>query len=193
MIGPLGYWYDPAPEKRGKWTKTNFIVRLNNESPEGGAEDTKIKRDQKDRITALDGMLLIKFRDDEVITPKGSCWFERPLSNENTLPLEQDEFFTKDVLGLRTLRDSGRLKFYEAPREHDRLEPDDLLKVVVPLLKGESWTSTWDKAGKYIGAKPAETQMRHGSRRAIAKAGVVLSFYLLIFIAVVRPIMTYQL
>ena len=72
MIGPLGYWYDPAPETRGKWTKTNFIVRLNNESPEGGAEDTKIKRYQKDRITALDGMLLIKFRDDEVITPKGS-------------------------------------------------------------------------------------------------------------------------
>jgi len=60
------------------------------------------------------------FGDDTVVVPKESEWFGfySDGSNSQILPYNQTKLYLNDQIGLKTLDQTGRLKFDTAPGEH---------------------------------------------------------------------------
>ena len=64
--------------------------------------------------------VLLKFEDDDLIAPRDSCHFAcaAPRSRQRVVPLEQSELYEQDWLGLRGLREAGRLHLLKKPGRH---------------------------------------------------------------------------
>ena len=110
-ISPMGYLkyrYD-----RSYYDEHDvFLKMLNNEYEE---------KDQEiiDRFTALEKVKLIKGKQDSVIVPRESSWFEfYDYDGKTIIPLEDSDFYINDYIGLRKLNEEGKVEFVEFDQEH---------------------------------------------------------------------------
>ncbi|CAA0823114.1 alpha/beta-Hydrolases superfamily protein [Striga hermonthica] len=131
-LAPSGYLKLPN-NIDGYLTKCRFLPRLNNELP-GERNNT-----YKERLASLQNLVLIMFEHDTVLIPKETAWFGYYPNGIFDLILrpQQTELYTDDWIGLKTLDDSGRLKFISVAGNHLGISKNDMKKHVVPYLEDE--------------------------------------------------------
>jgi palmitoyl-protein thioesterase len=110
-FAPAGYYkyrYDQQTYKE----KNVFLKMLNNENEE---KDMEIYN----RFTSLEKAKFIKGKQDTVITPRDSSWFEfYDEEGINIVPLNESDFYINDNIGLKKLNEEGKVSFVEFQGEH---------------------------------------------------------------------------
>lgn len=110
-IAPCGYFKYRYAQKEYQ-EKNVFLKMLNNENQE---KDMEIYR----RFSSLEKVKLIKGKQDTVISPKDSSWFQfYDKEGREILPLEESDFYKNDNIGLRKLKEEGKVIFSEFSGEH---------------------------------------------------------------------------
>ncbi|KAI9202002.1 palmitoyl-protein thioesterase-like protein 1 [Polychytrium aggregatum] len=91
-----------------------------------------------DRLKSLHNLVLVRFEPDDMVVPRDSAWFANLDKDGAVVPLEQQDLWTEDRLGLRFLNDNGRLHFLTAPGPHMNGTADYILNVILePFLDNE--------------------------------------------------------
>lgn len=126
FIAPAGYIRSPKLENFYK-KHNKFIAVLNNES----IRNDYNKESNKQKILQLKKLVLIKFKNDDMIYPRESAWFEKYDENYKVEELINSEFYTKDYLGLKMLNENNRLRMYEFRGKHMQLFKDEIDKYVI--------------------------------------------------------------
>lgn len=105
------YWHDPLNEDLYQ-AKSTFLSEINNEKT--------VNQDYIDRLQKLNKFVMIKFENDTMVQPKESSWFGfyKPGSDTELLPLEQSEIYLKDKLGLKKMKEDGKLVFLATKGNH---------------------------------------------------------------------------
>ena len=126
-IAPCGYFKYRYGQKEYK-EKNVFLKMLNNEN------DVK-DMDIYDRFTSLEKVKIIKSKQDTVINPKDSSWFEfYDEEGRNIIPLTKSEFYKKDFIGLRKLMEEGKVIFTEFREEHVLYSVVEYFEEIVPFF-----------------------------------------------------------
>jgi palmitoyl-protein thioesterase len=123
------YWHDPLNEDAYR-SKSTFLAEINNEK--------KINQDYIDRLQALNKFVMIKFENDTIVQPVETSWFGfyKPGSDTELLTLEESELFTKDKLGLKKMKDEGKLEFLAIPGNHMQISKSWFVEnVIEPYLR----------------------------------------------------------
>lgn len=105
------YWHDPLNEIVYK-SKNVFLPDVNNEN--------RVNETYKANLLALDNLVLVEFLQDEMVVPRESSLFGfyEPGQNKRIRPLEESPLYKEDRLGLRRLKESGRLKMFSIAGRH---------------------------------------------------------------------------
>ena len=63
---------------------------------------------------------MVKFMNDSMVQPVESSWFGfyKPGSDVELMTLEESDIFTKEKLGLKKMKEDGKLKFIEIEGNH---------------------------------------------------------------------------
>ena len=124
LCGYYKYRYDQDTYK-----KTNtFLKMLNN-------EDEKDEEVYK-RFSSLEKVKLIKSREDTVITPRDSSWFQfYDKDGIEIVPLELSDFYIDDYIGLRKLNEEGKVEFTEFAEEHVLYNIDEYNEEIVKFFE----------------------------------------------------------
>jgi len=79
-----------------------------------------VNQDYIVRLQKLNKFVMIKFENDTIVEPKETSWFGfyKPGSDKELLTLEESEIFTKDRLGLKKMKEDGKLVFLATPGNH---------------------------------------------------------------------------
>ncbi|CAG4947089.1 unnamed protein product [Parnassius apollo] len=105
------YWHDPLDEKMYK-KRSQFLADINNER--------EINETYIANLNRLENLVLVKFDSDSIVQPRETEWFGfyAPGQAEQLLPLEESNLYKKDRLGLRKMKESGKLVFLSTPGDH---------------------------------------------------------------------------
>ena len=127
-IAPCGYYKYKYAQKTYHETNT-FLKMLNNEYDE---RDEEVYR----RFSSLEKVKLIKSKEDTVITPRESSWFEFYDKKGNYIvPLKESDFYINDNIGLRKLDEEGKVTFTEFREEHVLYNMDEYNNEIVKFFK----------------------------------------------------------
>lgn len=123
------YWHDPLDEELYR-KKSTFIAEINNE--------LSINQSYIDNLSKLEKFVMVKFKDDTVVQPKESEWFEfyEPGNDKKILPLEQSEIYVNDRLGLQAMMVNDQLIFLESPGDHLQFKTSWFVEHIIPYLSG---------------------------------------------------------
>ncbi|HLW72996.1 MAG TPA: hypothetical protein VKR54_03025 [Candidatus Babeliales bacterium] len=129
-----GYWKDPL-HYRQYLDKNIFLPYLNNEIKHQDSE--LFKRN----ISNLAAMVLVQSTKDDVIYPQASCHFGFYTigSLKDITSLYDSPLYQKDLLGLKTLAETGRLHLKFAHCAHTELQSDEynFIENTLPYLSYE--------------------------------------------------------
>ena len=127
-VAPCGYYKYKYDQET--YMKVNtFLKMLNNENDEKDEEVFK-------RFSSLEKIKLIKSKEDTVITPRDSSWFEfYDFEGKEIVPLKQSQFYIEDFIGLRKLDEEGKVSFTEFQGEHVLYTDDEYISEIVPFFK----------------------------------------------------------
>jgi palmitoyl-protein thioesterase len=78
--------------------------------------------------------VLVRNSDDLSVVPNESAHFEY-ISKGKYVPLQEQEIYKNDLIGLKTMHEEGRLFLYTIPGDHDALDEKWFLKEIVPFFK----------------------------------------------------------
>lgn len=123
------YWHDPLNEDLYK-EKSSFLSEINNEKT--------VNQDYIDRLQNLSKFVMIKFENDTIVQPVETSWFGfyKPGSDRELLTLEESEIFTSDRLGLKKMKEDGKLVFLATPGNHMQITKSWFVENVIdPYLK----------------------------------------------------------
>lgn len=122
------YWHDPLNEDVYK-TRSTFIAEINNER--------EINQDYIDRLQKLEKFVMVKFENDTIVTPVETSWFGfyKPGSDRELITLEESEIFTQDKLGLKKMKEEGKLVFLAMEGNHMQISREWFVEnVIEPYL-----------------------------------------------------------
>lgn len=122
------YWQDPLNEEEYA-EKCVFLPDINQVNTVNAA--------YKQRLSAINNLVLVMFEEDTMVQPKESEWFGFYKSGQDkeVYSLEQSDIWTKDLLGLQHLNSTGGLHFLSAPFDHLRFTDEWFTTNLVPYLK----------------------------------------------------------
>lgn len=86
-------------------------------------------------LQALERFVLVKYANDISVIPNESAHFGFCDKNGKALKLEETELFQKDRLGLKKMKENGKLIMLEAPMEHLELDEMWFRKNILTILK----------------------------------------------------------
>ncbi|KAF7729449.1 hypothetical protein EC973_004429 [Apophysomyces ossiformis] len=101
-----------------------FLPDLNNEL-------SQKNQTYANRLAQLDVFVMIRFAEDTMLKPAETSWFWTLDEEDNLIPLEEQDLYHQDWLGLKRLHQEGRLKFLVSPGRHMQISDDYLEKEVV--------------------------------------------------------------
>ncbi|KAF8412444.1 hypothetical protein HHK36_000408 [Tetracentron sinense] len=132
-LAPSGYLKIPT-DLAAYLKGCKFLPKLNNELP-GERNST-----YKERFSSLQNLVLIMFEQDTVLIPKETSWFGYYPDGafKPVLPPQETKLYTEDWIGLKTLDDSGRVKYISVPGYHLGITPSDMKKYIVPYLEDQT-------------------------------------------------------
>jgi len=131
-IAFCGYWRDPF-DLNDYLKRCRVLPDLNNERTTKNAT-------YKKNILSVKNFLMGWSTVDHVLKPRETGWFGvfAPNQQEQVIPLEEQEMYKKDWIGLRTLNEDGRLKRFVSHIPHDDYTSPKFDKLfyqhVIPLL-----------------------------------------------------------
>jgi palmitoyl-protein thioesterase len=123
------YWHDPLNEDVYK-QKSSFLADINNE----------LKRNNKyiQRLQSLNKFVMIKFVNDTIVVPTETSHFGfyKSGSDKETITMEETELYIKDKLGLKKMKEEGKLEFKSIEGNHMQITSKYFIEEVVrPYLK----------------------------------------------------------
>jgi len=111
ILSIAGYWRDPYQLNK-YYNDSHFLPDINN-------EDSTFNQTYRENMLKLNAFVLIKSDIDEVVSPPESSWFLG--FQPNTLTAEtwnQSRQYNDDLIGMKTLRDQGKLHFFTCHTKH---------------------------------------------------------------------------
>jgi palmitoyl-protein thioesterase len=69
-------------------------------------------------MTLLEKFVMVKFEKDAMIVPKETAWFGFYNSDGDIVPLEEQDCYKQDCIGLKTLNDQKKLHFETFAGDH---------------------------------------------------------------------------
>ena len=88
----------------------------------------------KDRLTALNGVLLTIFTEDTVVYPKESEWFQELNELMKVEPIEKIAFYHSDLIGLKQLNEASKVQLVSIVGDHLEFTDSDTTNIFVPFL-----------------------------------------------------------
>lgn len=129
LIAPAGYFRDV--NDMGTYEKDSvFLPALNNEH--SASEFAKLRTN---RFSTINAGLFGMFSEDTMIYPKETAWFQGLDKNGKVQPLEDSEFYKQDLIGLKTLKEAGKVTFGEIQGDHLQFTTAYIKETVIPFLK----------------------------------------------------------
>ncbi|CAG0882545.1 unnamed protein product [Cyprideis torosa] len=124
MLVQAEYWHDPLALQEYR-EKSIFLADINNE--------VNINQTYVENLLQLQNLVLVKFLDDTIVSPRESEWFDffTPGQDKIILPLKASRMWREDRLGLQKLDSQGKLKFVACPGDHLRMTKEWLLTEIV--------------------------------------------------------------
>ncbi|XP_063220790.1 palmitoyl-protein thioesterase 1 [Bacillus rossius redtenbacheri] len=128
------YWHDSLKEEQYR-SASVFLADINNERSNNTT--------YKENLLLVENFVMIKFNNDTVVEPKETEWFGfyKPGQISEFFTLQESDLYKKDLLGLRQLDETGRLKFLSVDGNHlqfteewfiDNIVKNYLLNKLVP-------------------------------------------------------------
>jgi len=111
VVSVAGYWRDSYQLDK-YYKKSRFLPDINNEGP-------TINETYRANILKLNAFVMLKSDIDVVVSPQDSSWFLG--FQPNTLQAEtwnQSRQYTDDLIGMKTLREQGKLHFFTCHTQH---------------------------------------------------------------------------
>ncbi|CAI4222714.1 unnamed protein product [Auanema sp. JU1783] len=134
------YWHDPYNEELYV-NKSLFLADINNEKNyfKGIYKDDIKKKMYRKNLLKLKNMLLIKFTKDKMIIPKESSWFQYfAPGTKDIQPLNETKLYKDDMIGLKKLVESGKVKFLEIEGDHLQITNEEFKEhVIEPYLRNK--------------------------------------------------------
>uniref|UniRef100_A0A7S3IDF9 Uncharacterized protein n=1 Tax=Strombidium inclinatum TaxID=197538 RepID=A0A7S3IDF9_9SPIT len=110
--------------------KSSFLPYINNEKHHPKAEQYKA------RFSGLNGLMMVMFGNDTVVTPRESEWFQ-DWYGEYVLPYNQSELYVEDWIGLRTLEEAEKVhRLFIPDAGHLHYNQTVAEDIFVPFLYG---------------------------------------------------------
>ncbi|XP_077235340.1 uncharacterized protein LOC143877266 [Tasmannia lanceolata] len=132
-LAPSGYVKIPT-DIAAYLAGCRFLPKLNNE--------LKNERNStyKERFSSLQTLVLIMFENDTVLIPRETSWFGYypDGSYDEVLPPQQTALYIQDWIGLKTLDDAGKVKFFSVQGSHLDISQSDMKKYIVPYLEDQA-------------------------------------------------------
>ncbi|KAJ1725871.1 hypothetical protein LPJ61_005597 [Coemansia biformis] len=123
--------YFKDPERLDQYLQYNVFL------PDINGDTDKRNEAYRDRILALDKMVLVRFSNDTMIYPASSTWFGFVDADGDEVPLESTDLYREDWLGLRELAEDSRLQFVTIDGKHMEIG-EELLRSIVSEHFGTS-------------------------------------------------------
>ena len=121
IIAPTDYWRDPQ-NIEGYLKHSGFLAEANNE--------VNFNQTRKDLWLSLKQCIFVKWSNDTTIIPRESSWWGHLTSELNTVSRFDSEVYQKDLIGIRTLEESGRADFIAIPGDHMHFNTDQINHIV---------------------------------------------------------------
>ena len=120
IIGFAGYWHDTLHYDK-YLDKCTFLPFCNNHI------DHKHFELFKENVCKLKNMVLVMSTEDDIIEPRISCHFGfyKPGSKTVVQTVFETDLYKKDLLGLKTLHETGRLHLHIAHCTHVNFQEDE--------------------------------------------------------------------
>ena len=128
------YWRDPRQSKMEDYHKHSQLARWNNEGPSSNYNQTLV-----DNFGKTSKFVWIKATADSMVWPaEGEHWgcpdptdpFRKPVR-----PMNQTEWYQKDLFGLKTAQEAGKNVFETFEGDHLQFTMEDFDRWVVAYLK----------------------------------------------------------
>ncbi|KAJ1821991.1 hypothetical protein LPJ56_001023 [Coemansia sp. RSA 2599] len=164
--------YFKDPERIDQYMDYNiFLPYVNNEAAD--------KREvvYRERLRALEKLVLIRFSEDTLIYPASSSWFGFIDSDGGETRLYDSLMYIEDWLGLRTLDESNRLDFVTLAGKHMSIGEENLRAIVQKYFTSDDGDNS-DGASNGVGdgaaggaqQKTAVPGSDHGRQHVFGKA-----------------------
>jgi len=129
-IAPAGYFKDMS--KYQEYLEySSFLADLNNERDNKTASYAA-------NIEQLDGMMLVMFDNDTMLDPPSTAWFSYFDVNGTVIDMQDQELYTEDWIGLKSLNEAGKVQFVALEGNHLSFTNEDVVNTFVPFLIGET-------------------------------------------------------
>lgn len=133
-IGFAGYWHDTL-HYYTYLNKCCFLPYLNNHKSHENSKK------YKENICSLKNMVLVMSTEEDIVEPRISCHFGfyKPGSKTEIQELYETDLYKQDLLGLRTLHETGRLHLRIAHCTHAQFQEDEtsFLENTLEFLKAD--------------------------------------------------------
>lgn len=126
-IGPSGYFKNNKNYSK-YLSHSTFLPELNNEKEEKDSN-------KKDRFSALEQIVLIKFSKDTMILPKETAWFQFVDEKSQLVELKDSDFYINDYIGVKKLVEENKINFVELEGNHLNFDYDDIDQHMIPVLQ----------------------------------------------------------
>lgn len=122
------YWHDPLDQE--SYQKNNiFLADINNE---GLHKNYTYKKN----LISLKNFVLVKFKNDNMVQPAESQWFEFYNLNKSIVPLRESSIYLEDRIGLKILDETNRLHLLEVDGDHLQFTDEWFVQnIIIKFLK----------------------------------------------------------
>lgn len=126
FIAPSNYWKNPE-NREGYLKNAKFLPISNNE--------LVFNSTKKEIWLSLKFARFIKFTEDKIIVPKESSWWGEYSQNFTELTRFQTKLYKEDLLGIRTLEETGKADFLEFNSEHMIIDNGSIVNYVQDVVR----------------------------------------------------------
>jgi palmitoyl-protein thioesterase len=125
FVAPSNYWKN-IDDEEGYLNHSKFLAISNNES--------YFNSTKREIWLSLKYALFIKFSRDKVIVPKESSWWGGYTENFTEVSRFETKIYQQDLLGIKTLEETGKAEFQIYDGEHMAISNRIVLKMVYNVL-----------------------------------------------------------
>jgi len=120
------YWHDPLNEEEYV-EKCVFLPDINNN---GATQNSTYK----ENFMSLNNLVLVKFTEDTMVTPRESEWFGWYVEGQDevTVPVENTTLYQEDWIGLKYLMDNNKVDFIPCVGNHLQFTDEWFVSTLIP-------------------------------------------------------------
>ncbi|CAI2378042.1 unnamed protein product [Moneuplotes crassus] len=125
FLAPADFWRDPNNQE-GYFEYSRFLAEANNEK--------NFDQRRKDQWLKLQHATFVMWDNDTTIIPKESSWWGMYSPDLKLLSRFETDLYKNDLIGLKTLEESGRAEFISIPGDHMEYTRTQINLIVGPTF-----------------------------------------------------------